>query len=251
MEFFAVCRTWLFNSPFRTVLSNRGGSNWLQAVRRIAFGILTFLPIQHVCAAPSERVDGLPDVVVNVATDDANYRYVLHNGNLAEMPNGCLPQNDPCEAPNAMRSLLAQRDSVAAEAEKNRNVLPKGVEWALFSNAKKLVVYGFEKVFGSRSLSLVVAKPGEQRVVYSADDPEVRINCIRWLSDATLAILESKSRSSLTPIGIFGALSGHGIPVTRYTLRIVSFDSDEKASVVKFPLLRSFDDSVACLDMSE
>ena len=244
---------------FRTALSHRGGGNWIQAGRRLVVGILALLLMQHVCAAPSERDDGLsnvdelPDVVVIVATHEAIYRYVLHNGSFPEMAGRCvLGSTSECSYLHAMRDFFAQRKSVTEDAEKNRNVLPKEAMWALFSTDKKRVVYGFDSPFGSRSLSLVVSRPDEQRVIYSAVDPDAHINCMRWLSDSkSLAILESKTRLSMTPLSIFLALTGHGMSVTRYTLRIVSFDSDDTVSVKKFPLPRSFDDPMACLDMNE
>ena len=240
---------------FRTALSHRGGGNWIQAGRRLAVGILALLMMQHVCAAPSERVDRLsdvdelPDIVVIVATGEAAHRYVLHNGSFTEMPDGFLP--DPYAHP-ALRKSFEHQLLMQGEPKKNRNILPKGAEWALFSTDRKRVVYGFDFLFGSKNHSLVVARTDEQRVIYSAVDPAVSINEIRWLPDAkSLVILESKSRLSMTPLGIFGALSGHGMSVTRYTLRIVSFDSDDTVSVKKFPLPRSFDDPMACLDMNE
>ncbi len=228
---------------FGTALSHRGGGNWIQAGRRLVVGILALLLMQHVCAAPSERVDRLsdvdelPDVVVIVVTREATHRYVLHNGSFTEMPDGFLPEKNssPYTHP-ALRKSFEHQLLIQGEPKKNRNVLPKGAEWALFSTDKKRVVYGFDSPFGSKSLSLVVARTDEQRVIYSAVDPAVSINEIRWLPDAkSLVILESKSRLSMTPLGIFGALSGHGMPVIRYTLRIVSFDSDDTVSVKKFP----------------
>lgn len=238
---------------FRTALSHRGGGNWIPAGRRLAVGILAFLLIQPVCAAPSERADELPDVVVIVVAEKAVYRYLLHNGSFTEMAGRCvIGSTNECSYRYALRDSNAQAISVEEDAAKNRNVLPKEAKWALFSTDKKRVVYGFDVPYASRSLSLVVARPDEQRVIYSVVDPDVRYDCMHWLSDGrSLAILESKSRLSMTPLGIFGALSGHGMPITRYTLRIVSFDSDDTVSVKQFPLPRSFDDPMACLDMNK
>ncbi len=230
--------------------------------RRLAFGMVTFFLMLDAGAAQLGSVNGLPDVVINIATGDALYgkvatdnglyRYVLHNGSLAEMQDGCFSRNSPCIVPNVMHTLLSRRTFVSEEATRNRNILPNGVKWALFSDDKKHVVYSFEGIFGSGSLSLVVMQLDAQRIVYSLVDPEVTIDCIRWLPDLkSLAILDSKTRVSKTPLGIFAALSGHGIPIANYSLRIVSFDNNNKVSEERFPLPRSFKESVACLDMSE
>ncbi len=233
------------------VAMNFNRNRW---TRQLAVGCCTFflsLFLPNAGAAQPEFEYASSDVAVNVVTRNATYRYVLHNGNLADVSEKCLQKNGPCASQNAMRDLLAQRDFVAAEAKASRNVLPKGVGWALFSSDRKWVVYGFEGVFGSEKLALRVARPDDQRDLYSVADPDLMLECLRWLPDGkSLAILDSKSRLSVTPWGILAAFTGHGMPVSRYTLRIISFDQNDKISVSKFPLPQSFDDSVACLDMS-
>lgn len=235
----------LFESSFTHFVRN----HCFQVACRFFLGVLIFLLAWSAFAADSDRSEPIPDVIVHVASTTAGHRFLFRDGAFVDLPGGCLLSNSPCEYPNAGRLYYNQQDSAKFDINEYKNVLPTKVGWAFGSADKKRIVYGLDRAFRSSGLELFISLSAEKQVIYSDRDPDSRISCVRWSPDSKmLFILEVKHRLSLTPLSLFAALAGHGATVDKYTLRVISFESDGTVKVQRFPLPQSFEESLACLD---
>lgn len=242
---------------FKTALRDGAGLRAARYVFRFGMASLLLFLI-HGAASVHADGDDSRDVRIAVATRENFFGFVLHGGSFVALPDEGSPERGRKTGRESFRALLAQKRlankvAVAAakrEIERNGSVLPIGVQWANFSSDGKRVAYGSEHPDITTRHSVTIAEG--QRIVYSNSDPQRAIECLRWLPDSkTLAILESKSHLSKTPLGVLAALTGHGVPVSRYTLRLVSFEGDGQIGVAVFELPGKFEEAVACLDAGE
>lgn len=132
----------------------------------------------------------------------------------------------------------------------NINNLPANVEWAGYSPDGRYVLYGLKQEPWLDRRAAVLMRVMDHKALYSFDGnnyDEVYLKDFLWAKDSSyIVLLLSRTRLKKTPIGMFAALTGHGIPLYKYSLEIISVDDVIGNKKIDIP--SEFERAVAGLD---
>jgi len=212
----------------------------------MCISILLFI-LKDVCADVGEP-NGI--VSISIANFDSTYRYILKDDILIEADPPCGASDSAC-AKRLLGQIIQSHDRAKSKEIENARAgvasLPFGTQWANVSPNKKFVMYGPDNLIIKSKGSAFVMNAKDNNILLELADEGYSIECVKWIHDSLgLAILESKSHLNKTPLGIIGAIFGHGVSVSNYILRMVWLDNSHPNANYAIP--RSFDESEACLD---